>query len=332
MSCDCQEYKSKNSARCGKCNCLATVHYKIEEIPGQFEYYFKKEKFTVRAWFPSFARDDEKDSIFFFVPGVHSLTLIKTQKQVLMGAIFLGILSAMCVLAPFQTGMYLGSLFSLRFNSSMTFLTAAFLSWRTYSITSLYSKKVTCAALVFLNMFCCAAYISLSLGIFPRLSTAAGYVTVEPARYIYWLVVLPTLSHLMGDITSNDAEMKWFSRIFYTQLIGMFLGCIYPQVGLFIGIEVVSFAILSYGLNTLFHKCAENSNLAMMDSKSTMFARSMIISGVFIVQIVWMIHTLNLMTFSQMELCNTIADSILVPGLSVVICLSDMKELEVESQ
>ena len=83
------------------------------------------------------------------------------------------------------------------------------MAWRTYTITNVFAKKVTCASLIALNLFIAVGYIAMGCGLFPRLFNSTGDLVLEPARYLCWMVALPTLTNLIGDVTSNDAEMKW---------------------------------------------------------------------------------------------------------------------------
>lgn len=48
-----------------------------------------------------------------------------------------------------------------------------------------------------------------------------------------------------------------------------------------------------------------------------------------LVQLVWMAETLDLLHFWQAEMLKTIADTILVAGVTVAISFSEMKELQV---
>jgi hypothetical protein len=71
----------------------------------------------------------------------------------------------------------------------------------------------------------------LASGLFPRMTNQYHELAVEPARFLIWLTVLPILSHLLGDVTSNAAEMKWYWEHF---MIGSLLYSILKSFQTFI--------------------------------------------------------------------------------------------------
>lgn len=245
-----------------------------------------------------------------------------TQQQIFLGVLGLAILVFTGILLPLRTGLALGSHFRLRFStyinlltllkldvdfftsldSFIVFATTAFMAYRAFRITKLISKKVTCASLVGINVWLASCYLLMGLGIFPRLYSSYGQLSVEPARYITWLVIVPILCHLASDITSNNKDMTWylkitlllriasliffrFSRISYISLISMFFGQLSPNSTLLLTIELATISLVLYGLNRLFHQLTEEER--MMDKASTFLARSMVLIGLFVIQATW---------------------------------------------
>ncbi len=179
----------------------------------------------------------------------------------------------------------------------------------------------------------------MGLGIFPRLNPS-GLVMVEPARYISWLVVFPILCHISSDITSNKKNMTWFSRLSYVSIISMFFSQLFPSETKYLSLELITMSLIIYGLNRLFQQVSDSER--MMDNTANQLSRIMICLGLCMIQITWsknisiinhlydiVMETSSLIGFSIGELCKSIADIILITGLTISVSFSDMKELEV---
>lgn len=325
MSCDCAEYKLRNNSKCGNCNCLDSFHLVVlNEITGAFPHIGIRKGTTATYQNQLNQQLGNGKNHWFSIRGVESITLTLTQQQICLGLMGLSLLLCIGFLIPLQIGLVTGSLFSLRLNSFFVFGTSALTAYRAFRISKLVSKKVTMASLFGINAFLALSYILMGIGLFPRL-TSNGALSVEPARYIQWLVVLPFICHLVGDITSNSKDMTWFARLGSVSLISMFFAQISPSSAIMLSLELSSVSLMIYGLNRVFQQLPEEER--MMDKPSTFLARAMILSSIFIIQITWMLETCNLLQFATAELVKTIADIILVCGTTLVIIFADMKEL-----
>lgn len=131
------------------------------------------------------------------------------------------------------------------------------------------------------------AYILQSFGLTPRITGRSEDLIVQSGRFISFLVIYPTLYHLVGDITTNMANMQWFheltrvSKTSYALFITMFLSHFADDDFLKYStpLEFILIAIIGWKLNSLFTEAMENDEASMMDVRSTIFARTFLFAG-----------------------------------------------------
>ncbi|KAI8900791.1 hypothetical protein BC833DRAFT_580530 [Globomyces pollinis-pini] len=257
MSCDCVEYQLKRTNRCGDCSCLVSRHRIIDELPGTYSNKKKEKKNGYWNWF---AKEDSPlmdlnifDG-FLSIKGIESITLEKCQKQIAFGIVALIAITAVGLIAPSVPRKH--SLFGLYFNTTISFFIVTIMALRSISLSRINSKKVILTVLMTLNLFMSLCYLILAFGMTSRLATRVKHIYVESARYIAWLVVYPTLSHLIGDFTTNTIDMKWTSRLVYLNVILMFLSHFagLQIVGILCFFQVITFVMIMYKYDTLFSR------------------------------------------------------------------------------
>ncbi len=85
----------------------------LEHLTRQSKIVFLKNSIILAFKRPS-SNSSWDDWTWFTIPGVESVTLLKAQKQIVLGICSLGILLGACILLPTRIGLVTGSLFKLR--------------------------------------------------------------------------------------------------------------------------------------------------------------------------------------------------------------------------
>jgi hypothetical protein len=138
--------------------------------------------------------------------------------------------------------------------------------------------------MIYISIFMVAIYSMSALGLFPVVNSY-----IDTSRLVLQFTILPSIAHIIGDITTNSADMAIHVSSIYCWSLSMLLARLSSQsiMSYLIPLEIVSFGYTLYLFYVLFEQALGNRAIMMMDVKSTLLSKLFLFTSIAICQVSW---------------------------------------------
>jgi hypothetical protein len=174
----------------------------------------------------------------------------------------------------------------INLDSALVFLVAVFINYRVSVLSIVNTKQTVAKQLLMICGFTSIVYGISTLGLFPIL-----HPNIHTSRLLLQFTILPSMIHLIGDITTNYLDMSFHVYSVYAWSFAMFLGQLASQtiMSYMIPLELLLFSYTVYLFYRLFEDTFDKKSEMMMDVKSTLLVKLFVFSSLMFYQVAWSI-------------------------------------------